>query len=90
MLIFAGVVAWVALVLVGGLVFVQLWAWFAVPLGAPAIGLLHGLGLRVLCASVVYHGARRDEGPARLLIEGFVLQAMLLAFGWIFSLGVQP
>lgn len=38
-----------------GLVFMSLWQWFAVPLGAPTIGILHALGL-VLLAQFPFTG----------------------------------
>lgn len=41
-----------------------LWAWFAVPLGAPTIGVAHAVGLSCLAGSFLYRLSRRDDTQA--------------------------
>ena len=67
--------------LVRGLVLVDLWAWFVVPLGAPAIGALHALGISLLIQFVVV-----DVGAARsgavTAIANVVLACAVWVMGW--------
>jgi hypothetical protein len=36
--------------ILSGFVLTQLWAWFIVPLGVPAIGIAHGIGLSLVAS----------------------------------------
>lgn len=47
--------------LLWGLVLRDLWAWFAVPLGAPAITIAQAVGLSIL-GSYFKYGVKRDHG----------------------------
>lgn len=77
----------------GGYVCSTLWAWFIVPLGAPAISYLHAVGIGTVLSSFL--GARglpsdhdnSDEAFIRSMIRGFFyglfIPAFSLAIGWV-------
>jgi len=69
--------AWVAL---------KMWVWFAIPLGAPAIGMAHAYGLCLLIGivgiSATYHGEDKRETATKLLAP-FMTIAMFWLFGAI-------
>lgn len=50
-----------ALLVFQGFVVSSLWGWFVVPLGMPAIGTWHGLGLALLLALVTHQFTRVPE-----------------------------
>jgi hypothetical protein len=72
-----------ASLIVWGYAVAALWGWFAVPLGAPAIGLAHGLGIRLLMATAVPHPPH-DDKKQRL---GFQTTASMLYAGILLGLG---
>jgi hypothetical protein len=76
-----------------GVVTLQLWRWFAAPLGAPALDLVQAIGVLILVRFVVL--ARRGEETAetafwpwlrRQLIHDFGVPALFLAVGQVVAL----
>lgn len=72
----------------------SLWAWFVVPLGAPAIGWAHSLGLALIPALATGDAwsARREPKSesewgkaAERAITAIVGPLVALAFGWVFA-----
>jgi putative Mn2+ efflux pump MntP len=55
--------------IVRGLVFAQLWAWFVMPFGAPAIGIAHAIGLAVLVTMLTGQRAKTDDDGEKSLSE---------------------
>lgn len=81
-------IGWTVVFLVGtllsGVVVVDLWCWFAVPLGAPEIGLFHALGLRLLVfprSAVVESG----EKPGKIIAVGIVFSLVTWGLGWLYA-----
>ncbi len=70
-----------------GVVLYYLWLWFVVPLGAPAIGLLHALGLGMIIHFLTYHFydfKKNDEaGIWEPLCHLLVRPVFTLGFGWL-------
>lgn len=67
----------------------ELWTWFVVPLGAPAIGMAHAYGLALLAKSGVWEGPnskkddRENQGPLALLIGSVLFPLVAWGFGAI-------
>ncbi len=59
------------------------WGWFVVPLGAPAIGVLHAYGLMLMLSLVTYsidrHKKLEEIATSEKLVFGFVHPAVALA-----------
>jgi hypothetical protein len=69
-----------------GFVLMVLWGWFLIPLGLPAIGLSHAIGLSTLIGLVTHQ--MPSEGPSsdrteRGLLWALVVPAISLFIGWI-------
>lgn len=62
-----------------------LWAWFLVPLGLPAIGLAHAVGVAALIGLVTHQtpATNDDEHTARVLVFGAISPGGALVVGWI-------
>jgi hypothetical protein len=66
----------------------QLWAWFAMPLGAPALTFAHAFGLYVLAASVLLWGISPDvkmetEEAVTLVMGKANVAAIILLEGYV-------
>ena len=59
-LVALGLMAVVPLMLLGGVVCADLWAWFLVPLGVPAIGVAHAIGIHSLIGLMTVSISRAD------------------------------
>jgi hypothetical protein len=63
-----------------------LWGWFLVPLGLPAIGMAHAVGL-ALIATLLTHQApsnmTSDERQSQVIGWGLATPAVALIVGWI-------
>ena len=67
-----------------GVVFLCLWGWFVVPLGAPNISLLHSVGLWVFVAYVRPSGTSTEPKPVlKQYAMHFAYGALTLFLGWI-------
>jgi hypothetical protein len=74
-----------------GYVFSWLWLWFAVPLGAPPIGVAMAIGLRLLIAQHPGLSKKKsddDYGFIDTLAIGIFLTSMLWLMGYIAHLFV--
>lgn len=78
--------------LVRGLVLVQLWKWYVVPLGVSTVHLTQAIGLSILVGMLWQHYTpeteeQRRRSTAEKLFEGFFASVFMaffaLAFGWI-------
>ncbi|AUR87931.1 TMhelix containing protein [Vibrio phage 1.106.O._10N.286.51.F7] len=52
-----------------GYVFSELWGFFVVPLGAPAIGVIHAIGLAALIHMTSPLSSERDPDIAHMLVS---------------------
>lgn len=72
---FVGIIA-IPLMLAGGFVFRDMWTWFVVPLGMPAINLAHAIGLAsILKGRWAYKSEKGHEWyylPLQFVSLGFV------------------
>jgi hypothetical protein len=50
-------------IFVTGLVMMLLWGWFAVPLGVPAIGFFHSIGLATLVGFLAHQAKPKAQPP---------------------------
>lgn len=66
-----------------GLVLVQLWAWFLMPLGAPRIGIAHAIGLGIMSAMFTASGANNEKKDWTNI---FLLPIAALAVGCVVHL----
>jgi hypothetical protein len=80
-------VGWVVFtILCEGFVIVQLWRWFAVPLGVPAITLPHAIGLNVLIQIFTWRFVPSEPAHVwRRMGEWAVMCAVVLSVGFIAS-----
>lgn len=89
LLVILGVVGLALLGIWWGYAIHILWAWFAVPLGAPAIGVAHAYGLSVLFGLFLNIrglkiGEQKDDSQWSASVTVSVLMpALALLFGWI-------
>lgn len=77
----------VPLALLDGVVLLALWRWFAVPLGAPNVGLAHAIGLGALISLATHQTILNDldDYDRNVQLVGDAISAPLtaLAIGWI-------
>ena len=72
-------------------VFPKLWLWFAVPLGAPALGWAHIFGLVLLGHMLVgtrpdfMDGASEDDKEIRAWSMEVLLPPLMLMFGYLYK-----
>ncbi len=84
-LLFLGVLAIIVpLSIWKGFVLSILWGWFLVPLGVPAIGTAHAIGIAVLVSMLTYqHRKSSSEVSLEPLFLSFVSPLFALAIGHI-------
>jgi hypothetical protein len=80
-IIFGTVGLCLAAILVRGFVLSVLWGWFAVPLGAPALGVVSALGLSVLLSYLLHHTTGNKS-----LSDVFIEALAALSVGYVFHL----
>lgn len=78
----------VPLVLLDAAVLATLWRWFAVPLGAPAVGLAHMVGIATLVGLGTHQfvptaGMDNRERAVGAIADGLVAPTFALLVGWI-------
>jgi len=77
---------------VQGFVLSTMWGWFVVPLGLPALGLAHAIGLSFLVRWLTHQHVscqkdeNRKEVAFRQLAIGFLYPFAILFLGWITTL----
>lgn len=74
-----------------GFVLSILWGWFLVPLGAPALGIAHTIGIALLTRYLTYHHnnceKEKEENPiVKVVAQVFIHPMMVLFVGWIVHL----
>jgi hypothetical protein len=75
-----------AAIVVDGALMALLWAWFIVPLGAPALGTAHAIGISVLVRLLATTGEEGGEKRERTVLAAILIcmgrwgVALLLAF----------
>jgi hypothetical protein len=73
-----------------GVVLSVLWGWFVVPLGLPALGIAHAIGIALVVRFLTHrHTSKKtdDESPIRRELFGlFVLPPLALVAGWVITL----
>lgn len=62
---------------------VKLWSWFAVPLGAPMVGLGHMVGLGLLVRSLTSQVRRKTPTSAQVLSAAIFGPPVYLLAGWL-------
>jgi hypothetical protein len=74
-----------------GFVYAQLWGWFAVPLGLPAVGMWHALGVAVLFRLLTLKGYPRpdNKNEAFEAVATWVYPLLSLGFGWFYQAMMQ-
>jgi len=77
------------LTLFRGFVLSQMWAWFVVPFGAPALTVVHAIGVSMLAAFLTYQhdAAKKSEQSEKAsfgvkLIEWLFSGTLFTAFVW--------
>ena len=68
-----GVLAFLLCIVFSGFVTTELWLWFVVPLGAPAINIAHALGLRMLLHLGTHNYAADERSQTERLANAFIL-----------------
>lgn len=82
-------------VLINGWMMSLFWAWFAVPMGAPKIGVAHAIGLGALVSLITHHVDLKDDGePAwRLFVKGtlvfVLLRVVYFVVAWMAHVAMQ-
>ena len=88
--IIAGSILW------SGFVLATLWAWFVIPLGAPALGVLHAAGIAMVIRFMTFQGNVKEfmdsddmSSDEKMKLAGaragmgFAYPLVALFFGWI-------
>lgn len=80
-----------ASVLLRAFTLATLWNWFAVPLGARGIGMVHALGLSLLLSAFKYNEAVKlrnqpDVGTLKYYTRSLVISLAFLVFGWVYHI----
>lgn len=75
-------------------VLMKLWAWFVAPLGLPAIGLAHALGIILVVGFLRPDRIEKtpDKTPQEVVFKTFeraAVTALALAVGWMIA-GMMP
>lgn len=78
----------VPFILWNGFVLQRLWAWFAVPLGAPAITMSIAVGLNILASFLTARVPRKDTDWQRIITFAVIYPAVALLTGYIVHLFV--
>lgn len=86
--------ALIALLVLSGHVFTNLWGWFMTPLGLPPLGLAHALGIMLTFGFVVRGLAREKhyeelEGYTKAwttTIHGYAIALVFWGVGYIYTL----
>jgi hypothetical protein len=85
-------VLWPAQAFVWGYCVAVLWSWFVVPLGLPAIGKAHALGLAVIVRFVSMDVSKvikdADEETHEFVarqVAVFIVPGFALLFGWVYQ-----
>ena len=68
-----------------GFVTTELWLWFAVPLGAPVIGIAHALGLRMLVTVATHTYSKDERSQGERLTMAFVFPLFAWGFGAVYQ-----
>jgi hypothetical protein len=78
--VFVASLIWLALAsLVDGWVLSLFWKWFAVPMGAPGIGVAHAIGIAVLVRLLTHHTDLKDDDQpaAKVLVKSILVFIVL-------------
>jgi hypothetical protein len=76
--------------LIRGFVLYKYWAWFVLPLGGPAIGFWHLLGLGSILSYITFQKPNDDDDELTikkvldLFLFTLLMAGMFLLFGWIY------
>lgn len=95
MIIILGAVAYAAISgALSGVAAMLLWQWFVVPLGVPALGFWHALGLATTIGLLTKDGHlynRTDSADrlGHLVITALMAPILAVLFGWAYS-GLMP
>lgn len=73
----------VPLALLRGWVLSLLWGWFIVPLGVPAVGVVHAIGIAFVVGMFTSAAKVDSDHPWRNIAIGFLAPLLTLAFGAI-------
>ena len=79
-----------AIILVGA-VMSQLWAWFVVPLGVPAIGVLQATGIALVARLAVFQDCQQESkdknySRAHWLLTAYGTPSAFFLAGWLIHL----
>ena len=80
-----GVILFIGIVLLKGLVLKILWGWFIVPLGIMEIGIAHALGFSIIITYLTATISKNLEFKT-IMINSFYSSCMALSLGFIFHL----
>ena len=79
-----GLIIMVPLMLLGGVVFSDLWRWFVVPLGLMPIGIAHAIGLRGVVSLVTFRISTAELRAQSTLGDG-LCRAFGRAIGYLLA-----
>jgi len=70
-----------------GWVLFVLWGWFLIPLGLPAIGIAHALGIQCIVSLMSMHsGPKTDKDTGEIISISISVSLVWLLMGWIYTL----
>ncbi len=85
--IIIGLILSPVLTIIHGLLLKLFWGWFVVPLGVPAIGVAHALGISLVVSMLTHQRINNNDNDSSIRQEIFVSIAtaiILLVFGATF------
>jgi hypothetical protein len=87
---FLGILSIVIAAVISGTVLMVLWGWFIVPLGVPAIRVVHGIGIAITVSFLTHQvsAERKDPDFAELLVQGIVYDLVCLGIGFFAHLAM--
>lgn len=66
----------------GAFVLTRLWAWFVVPLGVPAIGMAHAMGLVLMLALMMMHLKVHEDTDHETGLYRTIARSLAIALAW--------
>jgi hypothetical protein len=77
----AWLVAFAIGIMIRGLVTMDLWEWFIVPLGVPSIGFGHALGLTLFLGFATYNYAVDERTQTERMLTALLMPLLAWCFG---------
>jgi hypothetical protein len=83
-IVISGVLCFLIVTALSGLIFASMWGWFVVPLGYPQISIPHALGLATI-VSALRIGSAKEPSQSETTWEALLKPVYALGGAWLFG-----